>query len=508
MKSNQKAEREIVLGPPGCGKTTYLLNVVDQEMTKGTKPSRIGYFSFTRKATHEAMDRAIAKFNMTRQDFPYFKTLHALAFQQLALSKDRVLGARQFKEIGEALGLAFSDYMPFEEGQMPISAKAGDQVLYMVGMARARLITLKEQFDTGPDLDVDWYRVQQFDEALRDYKRGTGAVDFSDMLDHFVENCAPLDIDVAIIDEAQDLSKQQWRMVNHAISKAKRVHIAGDDDQAIYRWSGADVDTFLSLEGRKRVLDQSYRLPSDIHALCNRLSGRITRRFPKEWKPRDEKGAVSYIATLDALDFNQGSYLILARNRYLLNPIEQFVKESAIPYMVGNRSSIDQEQVRAIVLWEKLRKGEDIHVDDARHVYHYIRSGQGVRRGFKALKNFDENSVCNMQTLTTYGGLETDVIWHDALTAIPAEELEFMLAAKRRGEKISRQPRITLSTIHGVKGGEADHVVLLSDMAYRSYADMQRDPDDEHRVAYVGASRARQSLTIVLPQTNRSYDYV
>ena len=51
-------------GPPGTGKTTTLLNKVDELLAGGMSPTDIGYFSFTRKAAHEARDRAVARFNL------------------------------------------------------------------------------------------------------------------------------------------------------------------------------------------------------------------------------------------------------------------------------------------------------------------------------------------------------------------------------------------------------------------------------------------------------------
>ena len=52
--------RTIVLGPPGTGKTTTLLNKVDDYL-KNTDPDKVGYFAFTQKAAYEARDRAIKK---------------------------------------------------------------------------------------------------------------------------------------------------------------------------------------------------------------------------------------------------------------------------------------------------------------------------------------------------------------------------------------------------------------------------------------------------------------
>ena len=58
-------------------------------------------------------------------------------------------------------------------------------------------------------------------------------------------------------------------------------------------------------------------------------------------------------------------------------------------------------------------------------------------------------------------------------------------------------PKVHLSTIHAAKGGEADHVVLLTDLSRVIHREIQRDPDHERRVFYVGLTRARTSLQVV-----------
>jgi len=64
-------------------------------------------------------------------------------------------------------------------------------------------------------------------------------------------------------------------------------------------------------------------------------------------------------------------------------------------------------------------------------------------------------------------------------------------------------PRIKLSTIHGAKGGEADNVVLFTDL---TTAALKERGDDIHRVFYVGVTRTRQNLYIVEPEdVTRSY---
>ena len=85
--------KTIVLGPPGTGKTTTLLNLLEDYLKK-TDPNRIGYFAFTQKAANEARERAMDRFNLSEDDLPYFRTLHSLAFRVLGLRKENVMQRR------------------------------------------------------------------------------------------------------------------------------------------------------------------------------------------------------------------------------------------------------------------------------------------------------------------------------------------------------------------------------------------------------------------------------
>ena len=75
----------------------------------------------------------------------------------------------------------------------------------------------------------------------------------------------------------------------------------------------------------------------------------------------------------------------------------------------------------------------------------------------------------------------------------------------RRGEKITQEPRIRISTIHAAKGGEATNVILLTDISSRVFKSYQQNPDDESRVFYVGLTRAKENLFLIEPQTQKYY---
>ena len=95
--------------------------------------------------------------------------------------------------------------------------------------------------------------------------------------------------------------------------------------------------------------------------------------------------------------------------------------------------------------------------------------------------------------------------WYDAFTRIDPKLREYFLAARRQGETLNK-PRILINTIHGVKGGEADHVAIMTDMAARSHRYMEMFPDDEHRVFYVALTRAKESIHIISPNSRLFYE--
>ena len=93
----------------------------------------------------------------------------------------------------------------------------------------------------------------------------------------------------------------------------------------------------------------------------------------------------------------------------------------------------------------------------------------------------------------------------DVFNLLSPKEISYIRAMLRRGERITKQPRIRLSTIHAAKGGEATNVVLLTDLTTRVYKNYQSNPDDENRVFYVGLTRTKENLYLIEPQTTRCF---
>jgi Superfamily I DNA and RNA helicases len=122
----------------------------------------------------------------------------------------------------------------------------------------------------------------------------------------------------------------------------------------------------------------------------------------------------------------------------------------------------------------------------------------------KSCPAYDDQLV-SLAFLRAKGGLLADesMIWSQAMDRLPEADRAYITALLRRGEKFNGAPRITLSTIHGAKGGEADNVILFTDLSYAAATDMTRNADDMHRVFYVAVTRTKHSLFIVEPKTWR-----
>lgn len=470
------AERalNITLGPPGTGKTTHLLNKVNTFLEQGIPPERIAYVSYTKKAVHEAAERAAERFGFSVKRFRNFRTLHSTCYQALGIHSKEVMDRDDYKIIGQLLGVPFMCNRDASEG-VSLGEVSGDHMLQLINLANARGVDLRSVWQ-GVDHDLDWYKLKLLDDTLRQYKQDSGKLDFDDMLKNFLTVKPVVNVDAAIIDEAQDLSNAQWDVAKIAFRGAKHIEIAGDDDQAIYAWSGANVERFMAIKGNTTVLAQSYRIPFSVHKIANQIIHQVSQRLPKEFAPRAERGSVQYANDPAVLDVeNNESWMLLARNSVFLKEFSEACDLKGVPYFLKGKSSVDLEHVRAIVLWGRHRK-EDALVDD------------------------------DAQFLRSYAaGAHKEQLWFDALKKIPLHKREYYLSVLRRGYRLQDVPKIHINTIHGVKGGEADNVALMTDMTNRSYDSMQLNADNEHRVFYVGATRARKNLHIIQPQTLRGY---
>ena len=494
----------IILGPPGTGKTTKLLNLTEDYLKDGVAPHKIGYLAFTKKAANEALERASDRFDLDEDDLTFFRTIHSLCYHWLGLKTADIMARAHYKEFSKLMGEPLNGQLSKEEGAV-FGLSKGDQMLFMENIARNKKVSIREQWEQA-NLDIPWNHVNWFCTGLNKFKEERFLKDYTDMLYLFLKEDSKPSLDVLIVDEAQDLSKLQWDCIKKLAEGVDNVHIAGDDDQAIYQWAGADVETFIQLEGEVTVLENSYRIPRKVHEVAQGILNRIPveNRRVKSWTPRSVEGEIMIHTSHEHLDFSKGEWLVLARNGYILNRVEKFLQQIGFIYARNNVLSVKQELLDAIGNWELLRKNRKVSASKIRDIYFFMSVGKGVARGYKKLPGVGEDELLSIEDLKEKHGLLTDSIWHEALDRVGATQREYLIACLRRGERVSN-PRIRLSTIHAAKGGEADNVVVFTDISVKTWNELYSRPDGENRAFYVAVTRTRKNLHIVQPSTSKFF---
>lgn len=501
----------LILGPPGCGKTHTLIGLVREALQRGVHPSRIGFVSFTTKAIREAVERACSEFALGPKDFPHFKTLHATGYHGLGLVREDVMGSADYRAVGSMLGLDFTggdQTMPTDGVSMPSIGGSGAKYLQGIMRARYREVSLSAEFNEMADHNMHFSKMRQVHEQLEQYKASMQKVDFVDMIDHYVQRAETPHLDLLIVDEAQDLTPMQWSMVRKMSDTCGEVVIAGDDDQAIHRWTGVDVKNFIDASTNVQILRQSYRLPSSVHDIAVKLVARVAPRIQKEFLPRDEDGSVRWVMRLDDAPLDQGSWTIMVRINSFMTDIGNALEQMGYYYSIKDRASVDRTLVQNIDTWTRLVANEKVELELVRDLYKAVpKTGEraALRRGASRLLDSVADDACLGldQLITDYGWIAHDSIRAKDLLRISDDLWRYMRALEARGEDLRREPRIKVSTFHAMKGGEDDNCIVY--LGSTKTCIESKHWSDELRALYVAITRTKENLYLL--ESDKKYRY-
>ena len=463
-----------VIGPPGTGKTRRLLNEVQKYVKKGTSLNRIGYFAFTRKAAGEARDRYLnVETHLSKKDIQHFQTLHSLAFNNLGLKEENVMQELNYKRIGEECGIQVT-YASYETNSWNGIFSSDSEYLNLINLARVRQTSPLEELDRNEHLaKIERFKLDAIAKEIYDYKKTNGLIDFTDMLDKFlIKGNVNNKFDVIFVDEAQDLSLIQWKMIEK-IEKDNQcdVWVAGDDDQAIFGWAGADVNSFINWKAEEIPLQQSERVPSEIQIKALQIIDRVQdNRLSKDYFPKKETGEILLQFKLSAIDMTKGDWLILARTNPLLKPIPRYLKSQGLFFETAQGNSIGKTLFEDIGYWNQMRKGEKIPEIQEQRVLEKMSKRDDTKE------------------------------WYDAFDQVALSKKDYLRSMLANGEDLSKEPRIKVSTIHGAKGGEATNVVLFLNQTKNTMKAAKKSvtkQDEEYRVWYVAVTRTMQKLYLI-----------
>lgn len=476
---------EIILGPPGTGKTTSLLAKLDTYLTNGGAPDRVAFVSFSRRAIREVA----SKLGKELDEFPYFRTIHSLAYHFLSLDRDDVFQFKHWTTFSDIVGLPFAaagHEEPVWDGTI------GDKCMALHNLARSRETDVEHEWRSAmlPNLTLNTLR-----ETIRLFSRFKEVNALWDFHDMIAKATGELPVDLLFVDEAQDTSRASWSFLRRVARDVPHVVLAGDDDQAVYAWSGADANALGRFEGQRTVLPQSYRLPRRVKDLADQIISRAKSRVPKDFSARREdgqevEGELTFRNELNSLDLRgKETWLLLARSNYQLDEYRELARSQGVVYTLPDGEwSHTLPPVRAAVTYERLRKGQEVPRGEVRSMLQFaLHQPKKLPPLIKWEDLFSESAM--------------EHSWMIGLPHISPNDREYIRALRQAGEKLHGDGRVRIGTVHSVKGAEADNVVLKSDISERVTYGARIDPDSEHRVQYVGVTRAYRALHVILPTT-------
>ena len=174
-----------------------------------------------------------------------------------------------------------------------------------------------------------------------------------------------------LVDEYQDTSVAQFRLVSLLTGPERNICVVGDDDQSIYRFRGATIENILNFEklypGTKTIrLEQNYRSTSNILNAANCVIQHNTERKGKTlwtdngegdkvqvYTAENEQDEASHIADVIGQHLKEGGHLadhaILYRMNAQSAPIESYFTRAGIPHkIVGGQRFNDRKEVKDI----------------------------------------------------------------------------------------------------------------------------------------------------------------
>ncbi len=333
-----------------------------------------------------------------------------------------------------------------------------------------------ERFEECPHSDaLKGFDFKGIAEAWVKFKKEKSMIDFNDMLAkvYYCTNSQGEHLNIPceymFADEFQDNSPLQTAIIKMFAKGKKIVWVAGDANQAIYEFQGADPKLFLDFNvNNTHILPRSYRCPEEIWRVAQALIKDNVHRIDTDGVQSNGPGGVYKLMDCDARYFHEivdeidpVSTYILLRTNYLAKSISWKLAENGIPFKY-----IDGEKEKVFGWTKKKVK----ILNDAIQV----TTDEWKRRKLIEKAGTEEDlSQWGIKFLQYYSGLKK-----------PLEPKEITLK---------------LGTIHSAKGREAKTVILFDSITGRVMDGMMTEAgmESERRCFYVGATRAKEKLCVI-----------
>jgi len=514
----------------------------------GARPDEVAYLAFTKAASIAACTEIMESEEEVDpsslvERFPLFRTIHSLAYMGLKRANPdcRVLTTADMKEFSKRTGFgaafavqAWEDLAEVYQNLQGFGKTHWDQALAAYTLTRMSASTDDEldaaKIRSCPLANITIGFVEEevyrtFVEKYEAFKKEEGLIDFTDMLEFAARSMSPIDgVRYAITDEAQDLCPLHYKILDRLLRSAEQTWLIGDDDQALYRFSGASAELFLE-RARKAdhqiVLRQTHRFGQEIVDFSAKIIRRISNRMGKDIIGVTGRSGV--IVGTGEFKPVSGDVLVLHRHVAGCQAIARAYMQAGLPFR--NERGRDplgyKNRVKAWSALASLSDGGHVPFGLARTMVDELmpsllidsdgnKKARLVVHGGKKkmdvllVPQINLEGLKTLEILTSEGAAIIQKRAYDVLNH--REDLEYYDRLTKNGHNLEERGAI-ITTEHGAKGRQARNVIAFTEMSRRCWA----DPDTEHRLAYVAATRAQVSLTICAERKvdfyTDAYDY-
>jgi superfamily I DNA/RNA helicase len=540
-----------VIGPPGTGKSTYLVDQVQRRVDHWSEQ--------TGEPTSQCRDVLLASLTKTAAaelrtrglDIPkeqigtlHSHALHALGKPKLCVSAKSIAQWNKESPLDHWMS-AGASAMGDEEIGVSLGQYNGDRLMAEYTTNRCRL-TPRE----------DWREpVREFAKAYESWKYRNDYLDYEDLISKAYEEQTdpPGNPSTILGDEQQDSSAADLRLMRYWGSKSNKLILVGDEDQRIFSFRGAAEDGMSGViipQENERVLEQSYRVPRAVHAEAMRVIERIETRKQVVYRPRDEDGRVDQalysmrnnpyeaVYEIERLlqepdeDPRRPKAMCIFACAYQANPLMAALKSAGIPFWnpyAKERNGFNPlhpgsgiSTLDRIIAF--LKNSEECHGENA-NVWTWEQFGSWaemcsadgwLRHGAKT--EIKKRSAEHPGRQMTVEEIESLVSHEDVMLDLADCNLEWLgrhlleprrgiysyvvdIAKKRGYSEVVKNPRVVVGTCHSLKGSEAENVFVCPDLSASGWEAFGNSEtrDSIYRLFYVALTRARNRLILTAP---------
>lgn len=516
---------EKIDGAPGAGKTHTLKQRLEGEIDGGLGMHDIYWFTFTRAARRDVEAELVELFQDDEAE-ERARTLHSLALSlairagaldpdaadnlgEAIISPDDASAKGHYRDFCETWGLGFDPHYSDPErllaGETNTSV-SGNLLFAVNDWLRQKQLPPEAWRQAPVDLSIDPDNVPTLLEAWDKYKRqhDPQLYEHGDYLEAAADRGLTPDVDVLFVDEFQDFAPLEYRLYKLWRDAADRVYLAGDPRQSIYSFRGATPVYFHETDTTdEEALTRSYRCPASVARTARRMLEAAPDTTARGFNGRAQNGTVRRTdaqtpsALRDEIRAAGDDIMLLTRTRRQRYRVMEDLKDVGVPFEVlGRASGPWGETMRR---WLRFaRTYADGASGFSRSVVEATISALPVGGerldtiNNEAMGDFVDRAVVQ-QMIPEYDSVEA------IIRDLRAESWRRDLLANAVATEATPSS-VRVGTIHSAKGLEAETVLLFAETTSNLEQQYHRDPafaDEEHRVYYVGASRASRELVFV-----------